>query len=73
VDTYRAEEAQAVHLALNLAEKGYQEVEGERLLPFGDFDRQETFVEVSMTVEEEIGGEGRRGKKYCWSRVVACD
>jgi hypothetical protein len=73
VDTCRAEEAQGVHLALHLAEKGYQGGGGESLFPFDDFDPRETFAEISMTVEEEIGEEERRGRKYCWSQAVACD
>lgn len=45
---------------------------GENSSPYYDgFGRQGTLVEV-LTVGG-IGGGGRRGKKYCWSRVVACD
>lgn len=40
--------------------------------PYDDFGRQGTLIEV-LTVEGGIGGGELRGKKYCWSRVVACD
>lgn len=70
-DICRAEEAQVVHLALHLVERGYREAGEENSSPFDDFGRQGTLVEVSIV--EGIGGGGRRGKRYCWSRVVACD
>lgn len=70
-DTCRVEEALAVHPALHPAERGYQGVRGNSS-PCDDFGRQGTLVEV-LTVEGGIGGGERRGKRYCWSRVVACD
>lgn len=70
--TCRAEEALAVHPALRPVERGYQEAGGENSSPYDDFVRQGTLVEV-LTVGGGIGGGGRRGKRYCWSRVVACD
>lgn len=68
----RAGEAQAVHPALHLVERGCLGVGGGNSSPFGDFGRRGTFVEVSMTAEEEIGGGGRRGRRYC-CQAVACD
>lgn len=70
-DICRAEEARAVHPALCLVERGCREV-GEHSSPYDGSGRQGTFVEV-LTVGKGIGGEGRKGKRYCWSRVVACD
>lgn len=72
-DICRAEGARVVHLALHLAGRGCRGAEGENSFPFDGFDRRETSVEVLMIVGEEIGGGGRRGRRYCWSRVVACD
>lgn len=69
--TCKAEEALVAHPALRLVERGYREVGGENSSPYDGFGRQGTLVEV-LTVGG-IGGGGRRGKKYCWSRVVACD